>query len=358
MNNSLARLEVPFSPIPFLTRNRGILGYELLVYNLSERELDLQSVKVTSADWGYSLQNLEGAVLTGNTAYFTPEYKRAAQQAFLPGSLACVYLWLELEPDKPIPAELLHEVEISEKEGDETFTFCGTFSVQQQNPVTIQPPLRGRHWLAGNGPDNKTGHRRTILPVRGQPDIAQRFAVDWVQFGPDGRPFHDDMKENSNWYGYGTDLLAVADGTILEARDGVPENVPFSGKMAIEITLDSAPGNYILLDMGGEHYALYAHMLPGSLLVKPGDRVKAGQVLGKMGNSGNSDAPHLHFHLGNHALPLGMQGLPYHFDSFELVGTVEDADALLEQGLAWTPGPGEPLIRRDQSFLSSDVLNL
>ena len=68
---------------------------------------------------------------------------------------------------------------------------------------------------------------------------------------------------------------------------------------------------YVVLDLGGGRFAFYAHLQPGSLRVKAGDRVKAGQVLGLVGNSGNSTEPHLHFHISNGISPLGSEGLPY-----------------------------------------------
>jgi murein DD-endopeptidase MepM/ murein hydrolase activator NlpD len=66
-----------------------------------------------------------------------------------------------------------------------------------------------------------------------------------------------------------------------------------------------------VLDLGGGTYAFYAHLQPGSLRVKNGDRVTRGRVLGLLGNSGNSTEPHLHFHVSDGMSPLGSEGLPY-----------------------------------------------
>lgn len=73
----------------------------------------------------------------------------------------------------------------------------------------------------------------------------------------------------------------------------------------------------MVLDIGHGRFAFYAHLQPGSLKVKVGDRVKRGQVLGLVGNSGNSTEPHLHFHLADSKSPLGSEGLPYVLDSFD-----------------------------------------
>jgi murein DD-endopeptidase MepM/ murein hydrolase activator NlpD len=76
----------------------------------------------------------------------------------------------------------------------------------------------------------------------------------------------------------------------------------------------------VIIDLGGGHFAFYAHFQPGSLRVKLGDRVKRGQVLGLVGNSGNSTEPHLHFHVSDANSPLATEGIPYVFDAFELRG--------------------------------------
>jgi len=85
------------------------------------------------------------------------------------------------------------------------------------------------------------------------------------------------------------------------------------------MTLETIGGNYVILDLGESRYALYGHLMPGSLRVKPGDRVRHGEVIGRLGNSGNSTGPHLHFHLSDRNQPLAAEGLPYVIDSWELM---------------------------------------
>jgi murein DD-endopeptidase MepM/ murein hydrolase activator NlpD len=76
----------------------------------------------------------------------------------------------------------------------------------------------------------------------------------------------------------------------------------------------------VILDSG--HYAFNAHLQPGSLTVAEGDEVSKGQVLGLLGTTGNSDAPHLHFHIMDGPGPLSSNGLPYRFEDFEVQGTL------------------------------------
>jgi murein DD-endopeptidase len=135
-------------------------------------------------------------------------------------------------------------------------------------------------------------------------------------------------------------VLAVADGRVSDLKDGLPENVGSTERDNRTITLDNAVGNYVTLDLGHGRFALYAHLQPGSFRAKLGDRVKAGQVLAFLGNSGNSDAPHLHFQLVDANSPFGSEGIPYELESFTELGVAADS-AALDAGQAWQPKPGE-----------------
>jgi murein DD-endopeptidase len=186
--------------------------------------------------------------------------------------------------------------------------------------VVIGPPLRGGPWLTANGPANNTGHRRALISVGGTPAIAQRFAIDYVRLGDDNKTFTGDQLKNESYHAEGVDALAVANGTVVVVKDSIPENVPGITSRAVPITLETVGGNHVIIDIGGGRYAFYAHLKPGSIRVKTGDRVTRGQVVGLVGNSGNSTEPHLHFHISDGTSPLGSEGVPYRHDSFEVVG--------------------------------------
>ena len=80
--------------------------------------------------------------------------------------------------------------------------------------------------------------------------------------------------------------------------------------------LETLAGNHIVEDFGDGRYALYAHLIPGSLRVHVGDVVVQGEVLGRLGNSGNSTQPHLHFHVMDGPEPLGPRGVPFYIASW------------------------------------------
>jgi murein DD-endopeptidase MepM/ murein hydrolase activator NlpD len=120
--------------------------------------------------------------------------------------------------------------------------------------------------------------------------------------------------------------------------DDIAEDSPI-GSGAPPVPLENASGNHVALDLGGGRFAFYEHLRPGSIRVKTGDRVKRGDVLGELGNSGSSSAgPHLHFHVADGAAELGAEGLPYVLDEFEVVGAYDDIEAATG-GRPWPPAP-------------------
>jgi murein DD-endopeptidase MepM/ murein hydrolase activator NlpD len=161
------------------------------------------------------------------------------------------------------------------------------------------------------------------------PHLAQRFAIDWVKMDARGEYARDHRgRRNTDWYGYGEPVLAVAEARVAAVMDSIPDNTPGEGSRAVSMRVATVLGNYVLLDLGpgpGEarRYALYGHLQPGSLRVRVGDAVSRGQTLGAIGNSGNSDGPHLHFHVTEAAdaaaAPLRGEGVPFVLEAFTVV---------------------------------------
>jgi len=173
-------------------------------------------------------------------------------------------------------------------------------------------------------------HRLSFLSRGGRAAVPQRYAADWVRLGAEEKLSHDNAGENKNYYGYGAEALAVADATVEETRDGLPELVPFAASKTSSVSFENSTGNYVMLNLGHGRFALYAHLQPGSTRVRKGQRVRAGQVLGFVGSSGKSDLPHLHFHVVDASHPLLADGLPYVFNSFIVQGNVGSIDSLFE----------------------------
>jgi murein DD-endopeptidase MepM/ murein hydrolase activator NlpD len=124
-----------------------------------------------------------------------------------------------------------------------------------------------------------------------------------------------------SYYAYGEQVLAVADGTVVAARDGLPDNIPRTAagfNTALPISMDNAGGNSIVIDLGDGQFALYAHLKPGSVRVKAGERVRRGDVVARIGNSGDARWPHLHFQVTSNPHILASEGLPYLLDQYRV----------------------------------------
>jgi murein DD-endopeptidase MepM/ murein hydrolase activator NlpD len=304
-------------PTIFPSNGRRHLTYEIEIANLSSDSWTLEKIEV-KGDGGVTLLTVEKQDIGGLLAHSAAQSKASQSSAnsLAPGEVVLAYLWIDLD-DAAKPAHLSHRL-TARRQGDEKTIDLDAPSTGVSSEVReIGSPLRGSNWLAANGPSNTSHHRRATLALEGALHTSQRYAIDWVQIGPDLHTYRGDPKDNRSYICYGSDVLAVADGTVVEIKDGIVENVP-NQPPAVPITLETVAGNHIDLDLGGGVYAMYAHLRPGSLKVKLGDRVKRGQVIALLGNTGNSTEPHLHFQLMDRNSPLISEGLPYKLPEYTI----------------------------------------
>ena len=208
-----------------------------------------------------------------------------------------------------------------------SFTVDGPqLPVAPQPTTTIAPPVRGDGWLANSGCcAAKSIHRAIRIPVDGtRIGKPETFAIDFARLR-DGKGFAGDGARPEDWYGFGAEVLAVADGTVVAVADGYPEQAPLQAITHITKPEDFG-GNAVVLEIAPGVYAYYGHLQPGSITVAEGEQVTTGQVLGLLGNTGNSSGPHLHFGLLDDPDPLVGNSLPMAFDHWTLQGTF-DLDA-------------------------------
>ena len=321
-------MEVPKPPTVARSGGVGFLVYELHVTNFTNAPIVLRAVEVLREEArGGSAPGTAGALVSLSDSALARSLSRpgvspapaAGERARVGGGLrAVVFFWVPVDPRTP-PTALRHRLTLAAGSDTGAVHVIEGARIPVRNDVAvIGPPLRGGTWFAANGPDSLSGHRRGLLPVDGNASVAQRFGIDYLIVDDSGRTHVGDRLKNESYYAEGKDAIAVADGVVAATKDSIPENVP--GGRAVPITLETVGGNFVILDIGGGRYAFYAHLKPGSLRVKVGDRVRRGQVVGLVGNSGNSTAPHLHFHDMDGTSPLGAQGLPYAIERFELLG--------------------------------------
>ena len=204
-----------------------------------------------------------------------------------------------------------------------TTEFTGSISIKSefaQNKYIF--PLRGV-WYAGWGASFHTGHRWAI---------PEEFALDIAKIGESGISHKGDGTHFNDYYAYGADVLAAANGRVTGVASDQPEDPsamqrPNESQEAyftrlqkeqaerLAKGLTAIAGNYVMIDHGKNEYSLYAHLQPGSVRVHIGDQVKAGDVIGKLGSSGNSTEPHLHFQICDEPNPLMSAGIPMNFSN-------------------------------------------
>jgi murein DD-endopeptidase MepM/ murein hydrolase activator NlpD len=203
--------------------------------------------------------------------------------------------------------------------------------------------------------DAITSHRGAVIAVNGQLNVPERFAIDWIQLNAGTRMFTGDGSKLASFAYYGVPVYSVADGVVVNAYDEANEQIPL--QPAKGLSPASIGGNMLVVDIGGGAYAFYAHLQRGSLKARLGDHVKAGQILGLLGNTGNTDAPHLHFHLMDGPVPLYANGLPFMLTRFSSSGVLTDAgiDALFN-GKAATPEKRLSGEHEDQLPLNNQVI--
>ncbi|BDX34886.1 peptidase M23 [Mycobacterium antarcticum] len=348
------------APIPVPTTDgKKHLAYELQLINALGSDVTLKSLSVNAG--GDELLTLTGPGL----AYWTRALGagQTPTATLGPGQAGIVWLDVVLDGSAPVPTDLSHTIVVDLAKpmppllpATMTEDDVAPLTVSTREPVTISPPLTGPRWLDANSCCDMTAHRMAMNPLDGSLWAAERFAIDYLQLSADDTLYRGDRSAPESYPYFGADIHAVADGPVVSVLDGLPEQV--AGRSPTGLPLEQYGGNHVVQDIGGGNYAFYAHLQTGSVQVKPGDRLATGQVLGKLGNSGNTDAPHLHFHIMSTPDPLRSNGLPFVFKDFTLDGRMASMEALdpLLTGQPVALPPGETA--RDEKDLSPLVLDV
>lgn len=340
-------VEVSMAPTPVRADGKIHLLYELHLTNFRAKSLELTRLEVLKDEVNaLPLASYKDAELDSRLARPGAPSDLADKRVIGGGMRAVVFLEITFDKDTDVPVALRHRLYFKSDDinGEERLIEGARVLIRSSPPPVVGAPLRGDGWVALSALSNTNSHRRTIVVVNGKARIAQRFATDWTRIGADGLAFRGDPSKNANWSAYGAEVLAVANATVVDVKDGILENDPTADKKAVPITLETVGGNYMILDLGNGYFAFYAHLQPKSIRVKIGNKVRRGQVMALLGNSGQADAPHLHFHITDGNSPLGAEGVPYVIELFEMQGILPSKGLLIEGG--WKPQPSAIIDKR------------
>jgi hypothetical protein len=352
-------VQVLAAPEPVLaTDNRRHLVYEISLINVTTLPVRVDKVNVINAASrsvvaSYADPAAIRAIMTTVAAPHDPVDE-------LPPSGAGM-LWLDVSFGRGarIPARLTHQIEstIMTPAGPVQAPTNGAATrVGPRRPVVLTPPLAGRGYADANGCCGQSNHTRAVQTIDGRRFLAQRFAIDWVRIDRRGRDYIGSWRKNKNWLIFGDRIYATAPGVVVETINNLPENTP--PHPLAHLTLQTAPGNNVIEDIGGGLFALYAHMQPRSVAVHVGQHIRRGQFLGLAGNTGSSTAPHLHFQVMSAPSALVSNGVPYVFRQFQLTAEVLNLPEFSRDvhPLPAQLGPARPpLTRRDELPLQADV---
>ncbi len=317
----------PPIPVP-ATDGRTHLAYELVLTNSLPGNATLTSLTAKAGD--RSLLTLSG----DNLKYWTRALGDTATPTTVIPSGGTAIVWLDVVVDNGTepPSDITHTVDVTVSKPipglvpAKVTQPVAPVTVATRKPVAIDPPLDGANWVDANGCCDTSSHRMALNPINGALWAAERFAIDYVQTTDDFRLFSGDPTKLESYAFFAAPIRAVGPGKVVAVVDNLPEQVP--SKTPSGLPLDQYGGNHVVQDLGDGNYAFYGHLKPGSISVKTGEDLEPGQQIAELGNSGNTTAPHLHFHVMDNPDPLAANGLPFVIKSFRLDERLASAESV------------------------------
>src|SRR5262245_41739020 len=342
---------LPASPVPApvpMQDGRWLLVYHLFISSWAYTPLTLKEFQVVDARsksvvLRYDEHELSERGDNGSRFPAVPAGRSLTQgheRELQPGESAAIVVFASFDSYESIPAALEHRLIFADdprillrresiQDADRNFVVsCAPVQVRREAPLVVGAPLRGGPWVCANGPGPGSAHMNFVIRD-GQARLPQQFGFDFFKVDGDGdvmpQPAPDEIT-NEMFYCYLAEVIHVAGRRVTVIETDVATNVPRDdGAVLTPITRENVAGNLIGIRIDRGLYAFYAHLEPGSIQVTLGQKVKKGDVIAKLGNTGNATGPHLHFHICDSNNLNGSQGQPYVFEGFELEGKQSDS---------------------------------
>lgn len=299
------------------------IEYELIVVNVFADPVTLTEVDVLDPS-GKRLLRLSGDQLETATQTLLAK----TPSAVVPAS-AAVGIDVDVAlPPGTVPATVTHRIDYSVEPGTAAAALVPEraidgpeVAIDRAPALRIAAPVQGDSWLVTSACCSPNAHRSLRLAIDGRRiETPETFAVDLAQI-KGNRVYKGSGSTNEQFHTLGADVFAVADGTVVAAVNEQPDQDPTKAMVPRNIT--EYGGNQVLLEIAPGVFAWYGHLKQGSVTVTTGDTVTTGMRLGKVGNSGPSGGPHLHFGLVDNRNPIIGRSLPFVLDSYTLAGTVD-----------------------------------
>lgn len=318
-------VEVVINNVPFPTEKYIRIPYTLKMWEFKKDGLSMQQIII-----------LDGNTNTGLMTIDKKDFPRIWEDP-IPSNpymqwdkIDSYYFSIQLPIplSQSLPAKVTHRFLFRDTlKNTEVTIEGGTFYPKtNETPIVIASPVKGTNWIFVNQSTNGYHFYSTFF-LNGTIGTGERFAFDNMQVNDQMNSYYEgDIAVNSSYFNYRDTLYAVADGIVVQMRDSLPENNGNSHNVTFSAPIDLA-GNYLILDMGGSRYAFYAHCVRYSFYVEAGDTLKEGDPIGLLGNSGNSDAPHLHFQVGDSPDFFMCNGIPFVLKKYTKTGEFMNPNA-------------------------------